>query len=252
MSETTTTASRRGIFGSPISYVALMASVVAVFQLIPFSVVLGPGISFPLSLAIIGLVGILLGPWAGAIAVLIGSAIGVMIAPHTAWLGPITVLVMVITPIGTGLITNGKRVIVGLYLIAASIIWWVLFLATNGFPQVWTALLQPWRYLLPGILLLLPVLTDKAVRLLKSENRLALGAALGYIIWVGGALDHTLSSIIGNLIMFQLPEDVWSFLTLFIIGAERGALALVGLIVGIGVIFGLRRMGARKPEQGTW
>jgi hypothetical protein len=242
----------RGIFGSPIAYVALMAAVVAVFQLIPFSVVLGPGISFPLSLAIIGLVGILLGPWAGAVAVAIGSGIGVLIAPHTAFLGPLTIVAMVLTPIGTGLITNGKRVIVGFFLIAVAAIWWALFLATNGWPEVTTALLQPWRYLLPGILLLLPGLTDKAVRLLKSENRLALGAALGYIIWIGGSIDHSFSAIVGNLILFQLPEDVWSFLILFVIGAERGALALVGLIVGIGVIFGLRQMGARKPTMGIW
>ena len=196
----------RGIFGSPISYVALMAAAVAVLQLIPFSVVLGAGISFPLSLAIIGLVGILLGPWAGAIAVAIGSSIGVMIAPHTAWLGPLTVLVMVSTPIATGLICRGKRLFVGAYLILAAVVWWVIFLATNGFPEIWTSLLQPWRYLLPGILLLIPRLNERAIKHLKSDNRLALGVALAYLIWIGGCVDHSLSSILGNLILYQLPE----------------------------------------------
>ena len=252
MSEAAAT-QRRGIFGCPISYIALMAAVVAVLQLIPFSVVLGPGVSFPLSLAVTPLVGILLGPWAGALAVLIGSAIGVMIAPHTAWLGPITPLIMVAAPLASGLITTSRRYIVGAYFILATIVWLVLFLATNGFPTEHpTAILQPWRYLVPGILLFLPKINGKAVRFLQSERRLALGVGLAYLIWIGSQADHTLSSIIGNLILFQLPEEVWSFLTLYIIGAERGALALVGTVIGIGVILGLRHMGLAKPRDGVW
>ena len=249
---TTQMKQKRGIFGAPVSYIALLAAVTAVLQLIPFSVVLGAGISFPLSLAVTGLVGILLGPWAGAVAVAIGSGIGVMIAPHTAWLGPLTVLVMVVTPIASGLIVNGKRRWVGIYLIAASFIWWGLFIATNGFPKVWTSLLQPWRYLIPGLLLFTPVINEKAIRFLKSEKRLAMGVSLAYIIWVSGSVDHTLSSIIGNLILFRMPEEVWSFLTLYIIGAERGVLALVGMVIGLGVMVGLRQMGMTKPEMGVW
>lgn len=249
---TNTLKQKRGIFGAPVSYIALLAAVTAVLQLIPFSVVLGAGISFPLSLAVTGLVGILLGPWAGAVAVAIGSGIGVMIAPHTAWLGPLTVLVMVVTPIASGLIVNGKRHWVGLYLIVASLVWWGLFIATNGFPQVWTSLLQPWRYLIPGLLLFVPVINEKAIRFLKSDNRLAMGVSLAYIIWVSGSVDHTLSSIIGNLILFRMPEEVWSFLTLYIIGAERGVLALVGMVIGLGVMVGLRQMGMTKPEMGVW
>jgi len=246
------TKQKRGIFGAPVSYIALLAAVTAVLQLIPFSVVLGAGISFPLSLAITGLVGILLGPWAGAVAVAIGSGIGVMIAPHTAWLGPLTVLVMVVTPIASGLIVNGKRQWVGIYLIVATFVWWGLFIATNGFPKVWTSLLQPWRYLIPGILLLIPVINNKAIRFLQSDNRLAMGVSLTYLIWVSGSVDHTLSSIIGNLILFRMPEDVWSFLTLYVIGAERGVLALVGMVIGLGVMVGLRQMGMKKPEMGVW
>jgi len=232
--------------------VALLAAVTAVLQLIPFSVVLGPGISFPLSLATGGLMGILLGPWAGAIAVLIGGVIGVLIAPHTAFLGPLTILVLVMAPLASGLIVTGRRLIVAVFLIAAAVIWWGLYIATDGMPEDRLVLLFPWRYLVPGILLLVPGLTEKAVRLLRSENRLALSMALGYIIWISLQADHTISSIVGNLILFPLPEEVYRFLLLFIIGAERGALTLVGVVIGLGVIFGLRRMGLQKPEQGIW
>jgi len=251
MTEMTSTRGR-GIYGAQISYVALLAAVTAVLQLIPFSVVLGPGISFPLSLATGGLMGILLGPWAGAIAVAIGGVIGVLIAPHTAFLGPLTILVLVMAPLASGLIVTGRRRIVGIYLIGSAVLWWILYFVTTGAPEDSTVLLFPWRYLLPGILLFIPGLNEKAVRLLRSENRLALATALGYIIWISLQVDHTISSIVGNLILFPLPDEVYSFLLLFIIGAERGALTLVGGVIGIGVIFGLRRMGIQKPEEGVW
>ena len=251
MSEMTSTRGR-GIYGAPISYVALLAAVTAVLQLIPFSVVLGPGISFPLSLATGGLMGILLGPWAGAIAVLIGAVIGVLIAPHTAFLGPLTILVLVMAPLASGLIVTGRQRIVGTYLIGSAVVWWLLYLITDGMPEDTLVLLFPWRYLLPGILLFIPGINDRVLRLLGSENRLVLASALGYITWISLQTDHTISSIIGNLILFPLPEEVYRFLLLYIIGAERGALTLVGVVIGLGVIFGLRRMGVQKPEQGVW
>ena len=248
----TGTTGGRGIYGAPISYVALLSAVTAVLQLIPFSVVLGPGISFPLSLATGGLMGIMLGPWAGAIAVLIGSGIGVMIAPHTAFLGPLTVLVLILAPIASGLIVTGRRSIVGTYLIVCAVLWWIIKIAMDGMPEDMVVLLFPWRYLLPGILCLIPAVTDRAVSLLKSENRLALASGIGYITWIALQTDHTFSSIIGNLFMFPLPDEVYRFLLLYIIGAERGALTMVGVVIGLGVIFGLRRMGIKKPEQGVW
>jgi hypothetical protein len=196
--------------------------------------------------------GVLLGPWAGTIAVLIGGAIGVLIAPHTAFLGPLTLLVLVMAPLAAGLIVTGRHRLVGVYLLAAGVLWWVIYIATDGMPADATVLLMPWRYILPGILLFVPGLTEKAVRLLRSENRLAVAASLGYIIWISLQADHSISAIVGNLLLFPLPEEVYRLLILTIIGAERGALTIVGIVIGLGVIFGLRRMGIRKPEQGVW
>jgi len=196
--------------------------------------------------------GIMLGPWAGAIAVLIGSGIGVMIAPHTAFLGPLTILVLVLAPIASGLIVTGRRSIVGAYLIVAGVLWWIIKIAQDGMPEDTLLLLYPWRYLVPGILCLIPAVTDRAVSLLKSENRLALASGLGYITWIALQTDHTFTSIVGNLFMFPLPDEVWIFLQLYIIPAERAALTLVGVVIGLGVIFGLRRMGIKKPEKGVW
>ncbi len=243
---------RKGIAGSPTSYIALLAAVTAVLQMIPFSVVLGSGVSFPLSLAVTGLIGVLLGPVAGTLSVIIGSAIGVMIAPHTAFLGPLTILVLGSSALAGGLMSHGKKLWVAVYLIAASVIWWALYIISAGMPKNWVVMLQPWRYLLPAAVLLIPGITEKATAMLRSPNKFALAVALGYFIWISSMVDHTISSIVGNELIFQLPEEVWSVLIVGVIGAERGALTLVGMVIGTGVITGLRQMGARRPEKSVW
>lgn len=252
MMAATTGTNRRGIAGSPASYIALLAAVTAVLQMIPFSVVLGPGVSFPLSLAISGLIGVLLGPWAGTLSVLIGSGIGVMIAPHTAFMGPLTILVLAAGALAGGLMSHGKKLWVAGYLIAASVIWWVLYLVTAGMPKNLVVMLQPWRYLVAAAMLLIPGLAEKATTMLRSPNKLSLAMALGFFIWISSQVDHTLSSIIGNQLIFQIPEEVWQILIVGVIGAERGALTLVGMVIGTGVITGLRQMGVRRPENSVW
>lgn len=243
---------RRGIAGSPASYIALLAAVTAVLQMIPFSVVLGPGVSFPLSLAISGLIGVLLGPTAGTLSVAIGSGLGVMIAPHTAFMGPLTILVLAASALAGGLMAHGKKLWVVAYLIAASLLWWAIYLVMSGFPKNWVVMLQPWRYLVAAAMLLIPGLTEKAVAMLRSPNKLPLAVALGFFIWISSQVDHTLSSIIGNELIFQIPEEVWNVLIVGVIGAERGALTLVGMVIGTGVITGLRQMGVRRPEKSVW
>ena len=240
-----TSTGKKGILGVPASSIALLAAVTAAFQLIPFSVVLGPGTSFPLSLAIHSLIGVLLGPAAGGLTVLIGSTIGIMIAPHTAFLGPFTVLVVALGAVVGGLIASGRAHIAGFYLIGAGCLWIVLYYALLGAPQNLIVLFYPWRYFLPGVLLLIPQLNKKVILMLQSEKRWQLAVAYCYVAWISSQADHTVSSILGNEILYQLPEEVWTALMIAIVGAERGVLALVATVIGTGVILGLRNMGTK-------
>src|SRR5215470_3113314 len=103
--------SRAVISGAPVAYVSMLAAVVAGLSLIPFSVVLGTGGgTFPLSEALFALVGIILGPSAGAVTVLVGRLIGVGFAPHTAGSGVLSACCAVIGPIASGTMCQpGKR-----------------------------------------------------------------------------------------------------------------------------------------------
>jgi hypothetical protein len=89
----------------------MLAAVVAGLSLIPFSIVVGTGGgTFPLSEALFALVGVVLGPSAGAVTVLVGRLIGVGFAPHTAGSGVLSACCAVIGPIASGTMCRpGKR-----------------------------------------------------------------------------------------------------------------------------------------------
>src|SRR5215510_427283 len=94
---------RAVIAGAPVAYVSMLAAVVAGLSLIPFSIVLGTGGgTFPLSEALFALVGIVLGPSAGAVTVLVGRVIGIGFAPYTAGSGLLSAFCAVIGPIASG------------------------------------------------------------------------------------------------------------------------------------------------------
>src|SRR4029450_3295215 len=92
--------SRATIAGAPVAYVTMLAAVVAGLSLIPFSIVLGTGGgTFPLSEALFALVGIILGPGAGAVTVLVGRLIGIGLAPYTAGSGGLSACVAGVGPV---------------------------------------------------------------------------------------------------------------------------------------------------------
>src|SRR4051794_6969248 len=79
------------IDGAPVAYVVVLAAVVTTLAFVPLSVTLASGGSFPMSQGVYALVGWVLGPIAGAVAAGIGTLVGVVFAPHTAGIWPLTV-----------------------------------------------------------------------------------------------------------------------------------------------------------------
>ncbi|MFC2031688.1 hypothetical protein ACFLWA_13290 [Chloroflexota bacterium] len=81
------------ILGAPLSWVALFGAICAVGSLIPILPYAGGGGYASLSTIILfPLTGLMLGPWAGFVAGLIGGAIGLFIAPGAFPMGPLDVV----------------------------------------------------------------------------------------------------------------------------------------------------------------
>ena len=96
------------IDGAPVAYTVVLAAVVAVLALIPFSIILATGGSFPMSQGVWPLVGWLLGPVAGAVASGIGTTVGLFIAPHTAGVPLVSIVNSIVNSFAAGTMVIGE------------------------------------------------------------------------------------------------------------------------------------------------
>ena len=242
------------IDGAPITYIVVLAAVVTVLAFIPLSVVLATGGSFPLSQAVYGLVGWILGPIAGAVASGVGRVIGVFLAPHTAGGVPIvTVIAGMYASFAAGcMVIGGKRKNWWIYVVVISAIAWVIMGARTVFVNgasvgsylggslmMWAGILL---YALPTRLILAKWING------ANLGKVALGLFFG--TFVTFALAHVVSSSI-TYWMFNWPEEVWIML-IPIVPFEYLMRAIVGTVIGTGVIAGLRAIGMVKPENALY
>jgi hypothetical protein len=237
------------IDGAPLAYVIVWSAVLAVlsFVPIPVSAVLGIGGTFPMSQAVYALVGVILGPWAGALAAGIGRLIGIFAAPHTATAGiPSVVIAMVWAAAGGVLVGKRNRDwLLALAVFALAYIGYVgraLTLDVDLSLAIQTTLTN-----LSGIVLwVLPTrILAKSWIAEKKPAKLAGGLALG--CWTVNACGHTFA----NALLYYVnpwPANVWRVL-IPIIPAEQAFRAAVGTVIGVGVIAGLRAIGLVKPAK---
>jgi hypothetical protein len=236
--------SRAVIAGAPVAYVAMLAAVIAGLSLIPFSVVLGTGGgTFPLSEALFALVGIVLGPGAGAVTVLVGRLIGIGLAPHTAGSGVLSACCAVIGPIVSGTMCQlGKRwrvswifctLCYAMYIGRALTLDVSLRLALVTTAANWLALL-----------LWVSPLRTLAVHWLRGP-KLTVGLAL--ITYIA---TNAVNIVNATVEYFRIgwPAPVWVALAP-LVPLERLGLTVVGTVIGVGVIRGLRQVNLVKAEK---
>jgi len=237
------------IDGAPIAYIIVWAAVLAVlsFVPIPVSAVLGIGGTFPMSQAAYALVGFVLGPWAGALAAGIGRLIGIFTAPHTATAGIPSVLIAMVWAAAGGILVekkgrNGLLALVVFVLAYIGFVGRALTIDVDLGLAVQTTLTN-----LSGLILwILPTRTLARMWIAeKNPAKLAVGLALG--CWMVNTYGHTFA----NALLYYLnpwPANIWRIL-IPIIPAEQIFRALVGAVIGVGVISGLRAIGLLKPAK---
>jgi hypothetical protein len=242
---------RATIGGVPVSYVAMMSAVIAVLALIPFSMVMGTGTgSFPLSEAVIPFSGVLLGPVAGPLSALIGSALGLAIAPHTAASGILTPIPYVVGSWAAACIVSGKKWL-WVWPFAVTIGVWgleiILALSRNVPINLILAMLAlVWICL---ILYLTPI-RSRLRSWIGSKNPMLLIIGLALATFMGTATVLCVQSTV-NYILFGWPTEVWAIL-IPIVPTERLTITVAGTVISTGVILGLRSVGAPKPPDASW
>ncbi len=241
------------IDGAPLAYIVVLSAVVGVLAFIPFSVVIGAGKGFPLSQGVYPLVGWLLGPMAGAVANGIGALIGVILAPHTTTMPAATILSAMVGGLAAGVMrrTEARRrwwlalasILVILYALYAGRA--VLQNGAQWWAVVWGSLIN-WSALL---LFLLPTRAVFARWIAAPDlKRVTLGLFFG--TWTVAGLVHLVAATIIYFVS-NWPNEVWLAMAPMA-PIEHIIRALIGAVIGVGVIAGLRAIGLVKPQESVY
>lgn len=234
--------------GAPVAFIVVLAAVVTALAFIPFSVVLGTGGSFPMSHAVLTLNSIILGPIAGSVANLIGTIIGIFVAPYTASVPVLGLITAITAGIAGGTFMLGKERSKWWMVVAVVIaLTFIIYLARaiqNGVRVGiflgetminWTALLL---YILPT--------RDMIARWINGSNVVKLAIAMFLSTWIVMGFAHLTASGVAYF-MFTWPEETFAML-IPIVPVQHLARALGGMVIGTGVILGLRSIGLVKPK----
>jgi len=213
------------------SVLIVWAALSAAAMLIPGIPTLGTGGNMSLTYPLAPISGILFGPFAGALATMIGSIVGTVIAPAAANLGIWTFTVQTGTALIAGYLSRGKlQVPVALILVFMI---WMYTLPT--FQTAW------WHGWLALFTILLSVVAAKWIcKLLKEANaaKLAVGT---YIIAMASFLFGILISDPLATIMFDLQPDLYKLLT-WLMPIERLIFSLFTTILAVPLIIGLPKI----------
>jgi hypothetical protein len=241
------------IGGTPVSYVAIMAAIVAVLAFVPASVVIGgTGAGWPLHDAIHPLVGLILGPIAGPIASAIGILVGMAIAPHTS-LGPWSFLMGVGSAGAVGLVLRKSswQWAVG---VAVILIFHVIYFAQATAFGIGTALWfsNAGVVTLAALIIAIPPIRIWARQTILDEETAwwKMLVAL-YIPFLFGSVSGMQLVWVPAFATNPWPAEVWPVL-IPVIWLERTLFPLIGALVAIGVIKGLRRTAFVKPTFASY
>jgi len=236
------------IDGAPIVYVVIWAAVIVAlsFVIIPVSVVLGVGKAFPMSQAVYPLVGIVLGPWAGAVAAVVGRLIGLAFAPLTAT-GPFSPLVGLVVAAAGGILVEkrGSKWLLALGVFAAAFVAYIGLGMSRGI-SLGLALRSTWVNWVGVLLWILP--TRRLARdwiASPDPTRLLAGLVLG--CWI----VNTSCYIVANALFYPITPwtaPQWELLAV-LSPAEHLIRTIVGSTLGLGVILGLRAIGLVRPTK---
>ncbi|MGK7930849.1 MAG: ECF transporter S component [Microcystaceae cyanobacterium] len=241
------------IDGTPTAYIVVLAAVVTALSFIPFSIVLSTGGSMPLSQAVLPLLGWLLGPIAAMVGAGIGAMIGVFLAPYTAGVPALSIGSAMLTALVAGLMGKSRNrpywwLIVSILSCLSLFLYAHHAIANNGVDRniVIAGSFIDWS----GLLLFILPTRRLFARWIGSQDIKLLALGLFFGTWMASGLSHLTIAMIAYYI-FNWPEEVWVAL-IPIIPIENLLRSIGGVVIGTGVIAGLRAMKMVKPPEAIY
>jgi hypothetical protein len=229
-----------------IALIAIFSALYAILRLIPLGPMIGLSSSFSLSDALAPLLGIILGPFAGGISVIIGTFTAAALGKPLPFLG-LDFLPAFVNCVAVGLLIKRKWIpVVGLYAVLLGI-----FLVS----PYSLVLVQVGSYAVPFIWLhivalavLISPLSFKAIANIKKFKIVYLAFSVAVLAFIGTMLQH----LTGNLI-YQLTwgqpigglnaaafQGYWN-LIFYAYPVERTIMVLITVLIGVPLIRVLKK-----------
>ena len=224
---------KKGIVNSHpfiIVVISIFAALDAVIRLVPATYAIGLYKFFSLGWVFSPIMGILIGPFAGFAAAILGSLIRASIAPFKWTFGPLTPFLPAISALQAGLLTRGKYSLIlslAAFAVLLSLMLTWLYLPTGQI--VWPVAL----YYLAG-LALIPL-----ARICLNRSGKWLIIALISVAYVSNISQHALGNILSATLLNLQPEVFWATLPLPLV--EQTAFATGSGIVAYPVLIALQK-----------
>ena len=217
----------------------VFAGLYAVFTVVPLFPILGGSGGARITLASMAapLIGLILGPFTGTLAVSIGGLLGWALQPQSGEFSFLSFLPGAVSAFGAGLLFKRKRtLLLALYL--------GLFSILAFYPNVGPMWLYPYFlwFQLIGLLVLASPLTSAAVDFAHGKTKpWKLSFGVGTIFLVSILIGQVTGTLLTEL-MYVPNTGLWESLT-FVYPVERGLMALIATIIGTPVVEAVRAYG---------
>lgn len=240
------------IGGAPVAYVVMLSTVITVLSFIPFSIALSTGSSFPMAQGVYSLLGWILGPWAGSVASGAGTVVGIFLAPHTAGVPWVSTLGAACSPLYAAAIVPRGRKTLGAILsgvsILATFLYWQHAIVRNGVsPKI--VILSCASLILALVLFISPTRRWMG-RLIVDPDLKKVALGLFFATWTCSAIMMAIEAV-PTYYLLNWPQAVFEIL-IPVIPVEQTLRSLIGMVIGTGVIAGLRAMTIVKPIAASY
>jgi len=227
--------SRSILTSKQIALVSVFAALQAVLSSLPYTISIG--VSGQITLGVIGvpIIGILLGPYLGGFAVLIGSTIGTYTNTAGASFGPFSVLPPTIGALGAGFCMQKKSYVAGVMILVSILVFYAHSYGREAF-------LYPWLHMVAMVAaFLFSAVTARWSSVLSDVKRI--GAIIPLFIFIGTLTDHISGSALAIWYLNPiLTPEIWN-LVMFVYPLERVAVVILASLITVPLYYALQKAG---------
>jgi len=224
-----------------VALIAVFSALYAVLRITPLGVMIGFSGSFAVSDALAPILGIILGPFAGGLTVIIGTFTAMALGKASMFMG-LDFLPAFINAIAVGFLIRQKRIpVIALY--AAVLTIFLVSPYTLLTVQLGSiAIPFMWLHIIALIVLISP-LSSKAITNIRKTNITYLAVSVAVLAFIGTMLQHLTGSLLFQL-MFGQPIGGYTVATFagywnlifYAYPIERTVMVLIATLIGVPLV----------------